>query len=99
MKHSEKIRTIIEEARARGRTLLTEYESKQLLALSGIPAVETRIASSEEEAAAAAAAIGFPVVVKLHSETVTHKSDVGGVKLNLPDAGQYATPSGRSNLA
>ena len=82
-----KIRTIIEEARARGRTLLTEYESKQLLALSGIPAVETRIASSEEEAVAAAAAIGFPVVVKLHSETVTHKSDVGGVKLNLPDAG------------
>jgi acetyltransferase len=48
--------------------------------------VETRIARTEEEAEAAAAAIGFPVVVKLHSETITHKSDVGGVKLNLADA-------------
>ena len=81
-----KIRAIIEEARSRGRKLLTEYESKQLLTLSGIPAVETRIARSEDEAAAAAAATGFPVVVKLHSETVTHKTDVGGVKLNLADA-------------
>jgi len=81
-----RIRTIIEEARNRGRTLLTEYESKQLLTLCGIPAVETRIARSEGEATAAAAAIGFPVVVKLHSETVTHKTDVGGVKLNLADA-------------
>ena len=80
-----KIRTIIEAARSRGRTLLTEYESKQILTLCGIPAVETRIARSEDEAAAAAAAIGFPVVVKLHSETITHKTDVGGVKLNLGD--------------
>jgi len=66
--------------------LLTEYESKQILTLCGIPAVETRIARSEDEAEAAAAAIGFPVVVKLHSETITHKTDVGGVKLNLADA-------------
>ena len=48
----ENVRTIIEEARSRGRTLLTEYESKQILALCGIPAVETRIARSEEEAEA-----------------------------------------------
>ncbi|HXR14936.1 MAG TPA: bifunctional acetate--CoA ligase family protein/GNAT family N-acetyltransferase [Terriglobales bacterium] len=81
-----KIRAIIEEARSHERTLLTEYESKQILKLCGIPAVETRIARSEEEAAAAAAAIGFPVVLKLHSETITHKTDVGGVKLNLVDA-------------
>jgi acetyltransferase len=81
-----KLRAIIEEARSHGRTLLTEYESKQLLTLSGIPAVETRIARNEEGATAAAAAIGYPVVVKLHSETITHKSDVGGVKLNLADA-------------
>jgi len=80
-----KISAIIEEARSRGRTLLTEFESKQILKLCGIPAVETRIARTEEEAAAAAAAIGFPVVVKLHSETITHKTDVGGVKLNLAD--------------
>ena len=80
-----KIRNIIEQARSRGRTLLTEYESKQVLTLCGIPAVETRIAHNEAEAIAAATAIGFPVVVKLHSETISHKSDVGGVKLSLPD--------------
>src|SRR5579864_3168906 len=72
----KKIGTIIEEARSRGRTLLTEYESKQILTLCGIAAVETRIARAEEEALAAAEAIGFPVVLKLHSETITHKSDV-----------------------
>jgi acetyltransferase len=81
-----KIRTIIEQARSRGRTLLTEYESKQILTLCGIPAVETRMARSEDAAEAAAIAIGFPVVVKLHSETITHKSDVGGVKLDLSDS-------------
>ena len=80
-----KIRTIIDEARSCGRTLLTEFESKQILTLCGIPAVETRIARTEEEGETAAAAIGFPVVVKLHSETITHKTDVGGVKLNLAD--------------
>ena len=81
-----KIRMIIEEARGRGRMLLTEYESKQVLTLCGIPVAETRIARDEEEAAATAGVIGFPVVVKLHSETVTHKTDVGGVQLNLADA-------------
>jgi acetyltransferase len=48
--------------------------------------VETRIATSEDEAVAAAGAIGFPVFVKLCSEMITHKTDVGGVQLNLPDA-------------
>ncbi|MGC2256145.1 MAG: bifunctional acetate--CoA ligase family protein/GNAT family N-acetyltransferase [Candidatus Acidiferrales bacterium] len=68
---------------AAGRTLLTEVESKEVLALFGIPTVQTRVARSAEEAAASAVAIGFPVVLKLHSETITHKSDVGGVELNL----------------
>ena len=73
-------------ARSHSRTLLTEYESKQLLALYGIATVETRIARTEEEACEAAAQIGFPAVLKLHSETITHKTDVGGVRLNLGDA-------------
>jgi acetyltransferase len=77
---------VIEQARPSGRTLLTEFESKQVLEAYGIPAVETRLASSEDEAAAAAAEIGFPVVVKLNSTTITHKTDVGGVKLNLKDS-------------
>jgi acetyltransferase len=76
---------IINGARRAGRTILTEYESKQLLACYGIPTVETRIAVSEDEAARTAADIGFPVVLKLHSETITHKTDVGGVELNLAD--------------
>ena len=83
---SEAAAAIIERARKSGRTILTEYESKQLLAAYGIPTVETRIAVSEDEAARTAAEIGFPVVLKLHSETITHKTDVGGVQLNLGDA-------------
>jgi len=68
-----------------GRDLLTEAESKQLLSIYGIPTVETRVAKSEVEAIAAAKAIGYPVVLKLYSETITHKTDVGGVKLNIKD--------------
>jgi len=77
---------IIKTARDSGRTILTEYESKQLLACYGIPTVETHIAKSQEEAVKAVDAIGYPVVLKLHSETITHKTDVGGVQLNLADA-------------
>jgi acetyltransferase len=78
--------SIIEMARSSGRTILTEYESKQLLASYGIPTVETRIARSPAEAVRVAESIGYPVVLKLHSETITHKTDVGGVQLNLADA-------------
>jgi acetyltransferase len=74
---------IIEKARKSGRTLLTEAESKQLLAAYGIPTVPTHIATSAKEAAETAEKMGYPIVLKLHSETVTHKTDVGGVKLNL----------------
>jgi acetyltransferase len=77
---------IIQSARAEYRTLLNEAESKQLLATYGIPTVETRVAVNVEEALAAAESIGYPVVLKLFSETITHKTDVGGVQLNLGDA-------------
>ncbi len=73
----------LERVRATGRTLLTEPESKDLLAAYGIPIVPTWIAKSAEEAVARAAEFGGPVVLKLWSETITHKTDVGGVKLNL----------------
>ncbi len=81
-----KAREIIQTAREAGRTLLTEFESKQLLEAYGIPTVETHIAKSEEEAVQLAEKIGYPVVLKLYSETITHKTDVDGVKLNLADA-------------
>jgi len=74
---------IIERARADGRTLLDEVESKQLLAAYGIPVTETRVATSAADARAAATELGFPVAVKLYSRTITHKSDVGGVQLDL----------------
>lgn len=76
---------LIQKARAAGRTLLTEFESKRLLACYGIPVVPTEIAASADQAAQAASKIGYPVALKLHSETITHKTDVGGVQLNLKD--------------
>jgi len=82
----KRVADVLKRVRSRGRSLLTEAESKQVLALAGIPTIETIIATSETEAAEAAAKIGYPVVLKLHSETITHKTDVGGVKLNLSDA-------------
>ena len=76
---------IIQNARAAGRTILTEAESKQVLDAYCIPTVRTLIATTIEEAAAQAERIGYPVVLKLYSETITHKTDVGGVQLNLAD--------------
>jgi acetyltransferase len=74
---------ILSNAQSSGRMLLTEYESKEILSAYGIPTVETILAHTVEEAIAAANAIGYPVVLKINSATVTHKTDVGGVKLNL----------------
>ncbi len=79
------VRRIIDGARSGRRTLLNEFESKQLLSQYGIPTVETRIARSEEEAVRHAGEIGYPVVLKVFSATITHKTDVGGVQLNLAD--------------
>jgi acetyltransferase len=77
--------TIVHRARHSGRTILTEFESKQLLTAYGIPTVPTVVALNEAEALHSAKEIGYPVVLKLHSETITHKTDVGGVELNLID--------------
>ena len=82
--------TIVSQVRASRRTILTEFESKQLLASYGIPTVRTELAKTSDEAASRAAEIGYPVVLKLHSETITHKTDVGGVKLNLRSAEEVA---------
>ena len=81
----EVVATLVAAARAAGRTILSEHESKQALAAYGIPTVETRIAKTVDEAVQAAVSIGYPVVLKLHSQTITHKTDVGGVRLDLKD--------------
>ncbi len=82
----DKAAAILSEIRKTGRTILTEFESKNLLAAYGIPTVETQIARTEADAVKIAAHLGFPVVLKLFSETITHKTDVGGVQLNLRTA-------------
>jgi acetyltransferase len=80
------VETVINAAKAEGRTILTELESKQILSAYGIPVVESRTADSIATAIAHAEALGYPVVMKLVSKTITHKTDVGGVKLNLQSA-------------
>jgi acetyltransferase len=77
---------IIKRARGENRTILTEFESKQLLAAYGIPTAQTIIATDAAAAVKAAEQIGYPIVLKLYSETITHKTDVGGVQLNLGSA-------------
>lgn len=77
---------IINRARKARRTLLTEIESKQLLTTYGIPTVQTKIAKNEAEAVEIANTIGASVVLKIYSQTIAHKSDVGGVKLDLRGA-------------
>jgi acyl-CoA synthetase (NDP forming) len=75
--------SIIETARKEGRIMLTEIEAKQLLKGAGISVVDTRLAKSKTEAIAIAKEIGLPVVMKIASADVVHKSDAGGVKLGL----------------
>jgi acetyltransferase len=78
-----RVTDFVQRVRSSGRTLLNEFESKQLLANYGIPVVDTRVAENEEQAVAHAAEIGYPVVVKLLSNTIAHKTDVDGVRLRL----------------
>ncbi len=83
----DEVHGIIHCAQQSGRSLLNEYESKRLLAAYGIPTVPTFAATTEDEAVKLAQKAGYPVVLKLLSETITHKTDVGGVQLRLRDEG------------
>lgn len=74
---------ILGRARTENRTVLTEIESKQILAEAGIDCTETRLARTRAEAVALGDAFGYPVVLKISSADITHKSDAGGVKVNL----------------
>lgn len=81
-----KVAESVQQVRGSGRTMLNEFEAKRLLAHYGIPVVETRAAEDEEQAVATAAEIGYPVVLKLLSNTIAHKTDVDGVRLRLATA-------------
>ena len=77
------VRSIVQGALAEKRSVLTEPEAKRVLAAYGIPVVPTEIVRDAAGAAAAAVRIGFPVAVKILSRDITHKTDVGGVALDL----------------
>ena len=79
---------ILAKAGKEKRSLLTEIESKELLKAARIPVVETRLATSKKEAMEIAVKLGFPVVMKIVSPDVVHKSDAGGVKLSIQNASQ-----------
>ncbi len=74
--------TVLAQARAEGRTLLNEVEAKSLLKDAGVSVATTTLAATREEAQAQAETAGFPVVLKVVSPDIAHKSDDGGVKLN-----------------
>ena len=78
-------RDIIAKARADERTSLTEIEAKKLFAAYGLPVTEINLARSEEEAVEMAVNTGFPIVMKIVSPDIIHKSDAGGVKVNIKD--------------
>lgn len=83
------VRSIAEAVLSDGRELLTEPEAKQLLAAAGLPVVPTQVVGPSADAAVAAAdAMGYPVVLKILSHTISHKSDVGGVRLAIASAAE-----------
>ncbi len=80
---SGKARSIIASARASGRTALTEVEAKKVFEAYGLPITPTELAKSEDEAVTIANKIGYPLVMKIVSPDILHKSDAGGVKVNI----------------
>ena len=74
-----------------GRTLLSEHEAKRLLAAFGLPVAKSIVCKDRQSAVSAAREIGFPAVIKIHSPDITHKTDVGGVRLNLQNADMVAS--------
>ncbi len=83
---SSAARKVIAKARAEKRTALTEIEAKQIFEIYGLPTTKTCLATSEDEAVKMADKIGYPVVMKIVSPEIIHKSDAGGVKVNVKDA-------------
>lgn len=82
---TEEALKVIRKARADGRDSLTEIEAKQVFSAYGMPVTSTELATSEGEAVTLARKIGYPVVMKIVSPDILHKSDAGGVKVNIKD--------------
>jgi len=86
----EKALEIIEEVRRQGRRVLLEHEAKEIVRSYGIPVVPTKLAVSEDRAVEIARKLGYPVVVKISSPDIIHKSDIGGVITNLKSDDEVA---------
>jgi acyl-CoA synthetase (NDP forming) len=83
-----KTASVIDAVKKQGRTVLTEIEAKNILRQIGIETVQTQLASSQKEAVEFSNEIGFPVVLKIYSPDITHKTDAGGVKVGLKNAAE-----------
>ena len=79
------IESVVNQARAEGRNLLSEVEAKELLHQAGVPVERAVLVTTEKEARIQAEQIGYPVVLKIVSPDISHKSDIGGVKVGLDD--------------
>ena len=79
------IKQILEDVRRDGRTKLTEFEAKQVLAAAGIAGTREELATGEQTAVSSAQKIGYPVVLKISSTDILHKTDAGGIKVGLTD--------------
>jgi acetate---CoA ligase (ADP-forming) len=84
-KSRERALEIIRQARVERRDSLTEIEAKQVFEMYGLPVAHTVLAKSEDEAVQQAYEVGYPVVMKIVSPDILHKSDAGGVKVNIKD--------------
>ena len=85
------VNEILRQAREEKRTVLTEIEAKQILQEAGLPCTVTKLATTREQAVVLSTQIGYPVVLKISSVDITHKSDSGGVKINLQDQAAVET--------
>lgn len=88
----DKASQILKQVREEKRVILTEIEAKELLKEAGIPSIETKLARNKKEAIVICKEIGFPVVLKIASPDIVHKSDANGVILDI----KSATEAGRA---
>jgi len=82
----DKVRQVLDQVRGEGRATAGDAEARDILAAYGVPLPKSALAKNADEAVAAAEAIGYPVVMKIASPDILHKTDIGGVKLNLASA-------------
>ncbi len=90
----DRVREVITRAQSRGRNVLLGHECMEIMKAYRIPAVESRLARTMEEAVAVAEELGYPVAMKASSSQILHKTEVGGVKLNLETAQEVQSAFG-----